>query len=202
MPFSRADERCAHLAGKQYGVISRAQALCAGMTRRAIGVRLGAGQWEVVHPGTYVIAGSAPVWEQRAAAASLWAGREAALSHLTAAALFDLRPHRPLVIDVTTERKIRTDGVRVHRCGLSSIDVMLVGRLAVTTPVQTLMDLAAVLDEDRLEDCLEDALYKRLVRLPELQKRFDALGARGRKGAGALHPSSRDERCRLGTQRK
>ena len=115
MPFSRADEQCAQLAGKQYGVISRAQALSAGMTPRAIGVRLAAGQWHVVHAGTYVIAGSAPVWEQGAAAASLWAGPAAALSHLTAAAVFELRSRRPLVIDATTQRKISTAGVRVHR---------------------------------------------------------------------------------------
>jgi hypothetical protein len=187
MPFSKADALCAHLAGKQYGVIARAQALDAGMTARAIGLRLAAGQWEIVHPGTYVIAGSAPVWEQRAAAAYLWVGPAAALSHLTAAAVFELRSHRPLVIDVTTQRRIRTAGVRVHRCGLSTVDVMKVGCLAVTTPVRTLMDLADVLDEDRLEDCVEEALYKRLVRLPELQERINAVGARGRKGAGRFH---------------
>jgi hypothetical protein len=187
MPFSKADELCAHLAGKQYGVISRAQALDARMTARAIGLRLAAGQWEVVHPGTYLIAGSAPVWEQRSAAVCLWAGHAAALSHLTAAAVLELRSHRPLVIDVTTERRIRAAGVRVHRCGLSAVDVVTVGCLTVTTPVRTLIDLAGVLDEDRLEDCLEEALYKKLVHLPELRERIDAAGTRGRKGVGRLH---------------
>lgn len=187
MPFSRADEQCAQLAGKQYGVISRAQALSAGMTPRAIAFALRPGSGTSSMQGTCVIAGSAPVWEQRAAAASLWAGPAAALSHLTAAAVFELRSHRPLVIDVTTQRKISTAGVRVHRCELTSIDVMRVGSLPVTTPVRTLLDLAAVLDEDRLEDCLEEALHRRLVRLPELHARFVALGTRGRKGAGRLH---------------
>lgn len=104
-----------------------------------------------------------------------------------AGAMFELRSHRPLVIDVTTRRKISTAGVRVHRCELTSIDVMRVGCLTVTTPVRTLLDLAAVLDVDRLEDCLENALHQRLVRLPELHERLDALGMRGRKGAGRLH---------------
>jgi hypothetical protein len=94
MPFSRADEQCAQLAGKQYGVISRAQALRAGMTPRAIAFALRPGSGTSSMQGTCVIAGSAPVWEQRAAAASLWAGPAAALSHLTAAAVFELRSHR------------------------------------------------------------------------------------------------------------
>jgi hypothetical protein len=88
---------------------------------------------------------------------------------------------------VTTQRKISTAGVRVHRCELTSIDVMRVGSLPVTTPVRTLLDLAAVLDEDRLEDCLEEALTGGSCGFLSYMRRFDALGTRGRKGAGTLH---------------
>ena len=131
--------------------------------------------------------GRAPqVWEQLATAAHLWAGPGAALSHLTAAAILGVQSHHPLVVDVTTTRKIKTNGVRVHRTQLAGSDVMKVAGFPVTTPSRTLIDLASILDEGRLESCLEQALYLRLVRLSEMQSRIVQLGRRGRKGVGAL----------------
>ncbi len=119
--------------------------------------------------------------------AHLWAGAGAVLSHITAAAILGMSPLRPLLIDVTSVRRIKTDGVRVHRTALPRSDVTRSGGFPVTTPTRTLIDLASILDEDRLEDCLEYAVHNRLVRRSKLQTRIAELGRRGRKGAGVLH---------------
>jgi very-short-patch-repair endonuclease len=47
-----------------------------------------------------------------------------------------------------------------------------------------------VLDEERLETCLEQALYERLLELPELDARLKQVGGKGRKGAGVLRFST------------
>jgi hypothetical protein len=156
------------------------------MTARAIDLRVASGRWLSLHHCTYAMAGAPQVWEQLATAAHLWAGPGAALSRLTAAAILGLRSDHPLVVDVTTTRKIKTNGVRVHRTQLARSDEMKVAGFPVTTPSRTLIDLASVLDEGRLESCLEQALYLRLFRLSEMQSRIVEVGCRGRKGAGVL----------------
>jgi hypothetical protein len=59
------------------------------------------------------------------------------------------------------------------------------GPFIVTTPLRTLIDLAAVVDEGRLEDCLEEASFQHVTDLPTLQRRLDD-GLRGNKGAPML----------------
>src|SRR6266851_1544988 len=54
------DRACAAIAEKQFGLISRDQAIRTGMSERAIGRRLGAGRWRQVLPGVYRLAGPTP----------------------------------------------------------------------------------------------------------------------------------------------
>jgi hypothetical protein len=136
-------------------------------------------------PGVYAIAGAPETWDRRALSVQLWAGPGAALSHLTAATVHGMRARRSLRIDVTSCRRIESSGVSVHRSALRPNDVGRVGPFIVTSPTRTVLDLAAIFDEGRLEDCLEEALFCRLVDIPTLLGRLED-GLRGTKGASLL----------------
>jgi putative AbiEi antitoxin of type IV toxin-antitoxin system len=174
------------LAARQFGAIGRAQALACGHTRTSIAVRLGSGRWDKVHRGIYVVAGSPDTWERRAMAAQLLAGPRGCLSHLSAAYLHGISELHPLRIDISTPRQVAGDGLRAHRRLLSRPDFMRFSPFVMTTPARTLLDLASVLDGDRLEDCFEESLHRRLVDVPTLNRWLSQVGYQGRRGAGHL----------------
>jgi hypothetical protein len=180
------DQICDRIAAGQFGAIARAQALGAHMSASAIDYRVATGRWEAAHCGIYVVAGSPNSWDRRAMAANLLAGPGSALSNLTAAAILGLRESRPLLIHVTTPRQLRADGIRGHRQALPSFDLVECRPFTVTSPIRTMIDLSGVLDQDRLEDCLEEALYQGLLDPTDLTARVAELDRRGRKGIGNL----------------
>jgi hypothetical protein len=78
------------LLQRQSGVLTRAQALSHGMTRKQIEVQLGSGRWQRLHPGVYATFTGDPQRSVRLWGAVLRAGDQAALSHQTAAELHGL----------------------------------------------------------------------------------------------------------------
>jgi very-short-patch-repair endonuclease len=66
------------------------------------------------------------------------------------------------------------------------VDLVYRRRLPVTSVARTLIDLAAVLPGSQLEAVLDHALAHRLVALAHVRNRLEALGTRGRAGAGTL----------------
>jgi hypothetical protein len=76
----------------QAGVITRAQARTAGMSRHAIDWRLHSDRWQRVHRGVYVAFSGKPDRERLRWAAVLGAGPAAALSHQSAAELYGMIP--------------------------------------------------------------------------------------------------------------
>jgi predicted transcriptional regulator of viral defense system len=179
------DQVFCEICAGQFGLIARDQALATGLSARGIARRLASGRWLTVLPGVYAMAGAPDSWERRALAVQLWAGAEAALSHLSAAAVLGLRTRRPVRIDVTTPRRIRAASVTVHRSNLAASEKQRVGPFVVTSPLRTLVDLAAVMDEGRLEDCLEEAIFQRLTDVPSMLERLHN-GLRGTRGATML----------------
>ena len=79
-----------NLLARQAGVISRAQALAAGISHTTIDHRVKARRWQPLYPGVYLAAdrrpGSAADDEVRVRAALLWAGEDALLCGRAAAA--------------------------------------------------------------------------------------------------------------------
>jgi hypothetical protein len=93
----------------QYGVISRGQALECGISQDAIRVRLRNGRWQRLAAGVYATFSGEPprlafIW-----AGLLTAGPDAAISHQTAAELYQLgrRPARAIHVTVAAERQVR-----------------------------------------------------------------------------------------------
>src|SRR5260370_5468084 len=79
-----------NLARYQNGVISRSQALRAGLSPDMIKFRVRSGRWRQIHPGVYATFTGAPGRGAQLWAAVLSAGPGAALSHETAAELHGL----------------------------------------------------------------------------------------------------------------
>src|ERR1700687_272798 len=88
--MGRGDRACAEIAEKQFGLISRDQAIGTGLSERAIGRRRGADRWRQVLPGVYRLAGAPTSWEQSLKAATLWGGDGCVVSHRAAGALHRL----------------------------------------------------------------------------------------------------------------
>ena len=107
-----------YLAQRQSGIVSRSQALRAGLSTDKIKFRLRSGRWCLMHRGVYVTFTGAPGRSAWLWAAVLSAGPGAALSYETAAELHRLAdtPAETIHVTVPHDRRISAvEGVSLHR---------------------------------------------------------------------------------------
>jgi hypothetical protein len=164
------DRRLADLDARQRGVVSRRQLLTVGFDRGGIERRVASGRLHRLYRGVYAVGHTAVDRQGRYLAAVMACGPGAALSHRSAAALWGIRPTSAARFDVTVPR---TSGVRstaaivVHR-PVRAIEATRHEGIPVTTPGQTLADLATALPRRALEKAAESAEALRLdVRIPD-----------------------------------
>lgn len=138
---------------EQCGVISRRQALDAGVTRGAIREHLRSGRWQRIYPGVYATFSGELPRMARLWSVVLAAGPGAALSHGTAAELLGLTDRTSPIIHVMVpheRRVVAMPGVAVHR----RRDLARLRHPAQRPPrtrvEETIIDLAQ--DEPALED--------------------------------------------------
>jgi very-short-patch-repair endonuclease len=178
------------LAERQYGVISRAQALATGMPASVLDRRVAQRRLEPVHPGVYRIPGSPRTGRQRAMAATLWLGEAALVSHLTAATLLRLDGCKARELHVSVPRSTvrrTTDDLTLHRSNdLPRRDRVVVDGIPCTSATRTILDCAAVLDDEALEVAFESARRMGLTAPMALQRRADEWCGSGRPGASAI----------------
>lgn len=94
------------LCRRQHGLVTRAQAMGAGLTPRQIKRRVISRDWQRLLPGVYLVGTSRPTWEVWAHAALLAAGREAVLVGPTAAQIRGLEPRTlPIWPAIPAERR-------------------------------------------------------------------------------------------------
>ncbi|MCW3037172.1 MAG: hypothetical protein JWM17_2484 [Actinobacteria bacterium] len=172
-------------------MLSRQQALEAGLGVGAIQHRLNSGDWQGVYPRVYRMRGASVSWEQKLMAASLWAGPEAAISHRSAAALWKLDGiDAKDIVELTTtgSRNDVPGGLTLHRTKiLTPSDAGWLGPLKVTGLVRTLIDLGAVVpDPAVVEAAMESALRRDEQLFGRMKERLEVLGGHGRRGAGML----------------
>jgi len=113
-------EDCQEVVSYQRGVLSRAQALDAGVGAAVVASRLRAGHWQRLHRGVYATFTGEPGREAELWAALRRAGPAAVLSHHTAAELSQLTTRRSPLIHVTVPRQQHLrpiPGIVVHRSG-------------------------------------------------------------------------------------
>ncbi len=164
-------ENCIDLVGTQCGVISRSQALAAGMTRAAIDWRLRAERWSKLGPGVYLVRTGPPTRQAELWRAILQAGPHAALSHQTAAELHKLTDRPSSLIHVTIpgpRRAMPPAGVVVHRSSRLAQAVhptLQPPRTRIEETVLDLVPLSATSDEALSVIC---AACQRGLTVPEL----------------------------------
>jgi hypothetical protein len=184
---------CNKTAAAQHGLLTREQALAAGLARWVVDKEIARGTWIPMRPGVYRSATAPVTWHQRALAACIGHACALAVSHRSAAFLHGLLTVPPEPVDVTTCYGGSTAGLgrvaRPHRVrhapGPGEI-VTLCG-LPATSLVRTLGDLAGRTRPAELVELVDrafrslnsDAARRRLLRA--LQE-----PAQGRSGACAL----------------
>jgi predicted transcriptional regulator of viral defense system len=144
----RWDLDIASIANRQHGLVTLRQLEDLGMNRRTAAARVRAGRLHRVHDGVFLV--GYPRLSPAAAflAAVLSCGREAVLSHDSAAALWGFREEEgPGVHVIGPNRRGRSpDGIVAHRNGwLPSLDRTIYQGIPCTTVARTLLDLAPVL---------------------------------------------------------
>jgi very-short-patch-repair endonuclease len=163
-------------------VVSRAQALEAGVTDRAIERRLQNGKLQRVHRGVYAVGYRSASPLTRAMAAVLACRPGAALSHRSAAALWELGVAWGDAVEVTAAVEHRCDGVIAHQSrSLTAEHITVRAGIPVTTVARTLIDLADVLADRALARAVNEAQVRYRVQLDALLK-----DAPGRRGAARL----------------
>ncbi len=116
-------------------------------------------------------------------AAVLACGRDAALSHHAAAALWDLRPNPQGPIDVTAPVKRRHKGVRCHVSrNLPRADTTTIDGIPVTALYRTYLDYAGQAAPRQLTAALEAGQRRNILDLRKLSDLLDrSPGRSGRK---------------------
>ena len=96
------------------------------------------------------------------------------------------RRKEPVDILIHGETRVHHRGVRSHRTKhLDPNDVRVHNGLPVTSPARTLLDTAPLVSLDELEQMLNDALERNLVRISEVRDVLARCGT-GRPGAHRL----------------
>lgn len=179
------ERRIGALAEGQHGVAARRQLAALGLGRGAIDDRVRIGHFRVLHRGVYAIGHGPLTLRGRWLAAVLACGDRAVLSHRSAACLWGLARPRRDQFDVTSPQGSRGPaGIRLHRSKLASDERTVEARVPVTTVARTLLDLAEVLDKNKLRRAFEEADRLKLLRMPALEQVCARAGKR--KGLVAL----------------
>lgn len=142
-----------NLVRQQFGVVSRSQALGAGLSTDMIKFRVRSGWWRPVHRGVYVTFTGTSGRSTQLWAALLGAGQGAVLSHQTAAELHRLtdRPSDSIHVTVPWQRRIEAvSGVSLHRSKRAGELVLRYSNPPRTGVEETVLDLtqtAATFDD-------------------------------------------------------
>jgi very-short-patch-repair endonuclease len=150
------------IAERQHGNVTRAQLDGIGLTRNEIDERREQGWLIRRHTGVYAVGHVPRTRESRWLAAVLALGEGAVLSHAAAGAHWGILAGAAVteVIVPTTAGHPKRDGIVVHRQRLPASHVTVRGGIPVTTPIRTLLDLAAVLSLGALARAFEQAQVK------------------------------------------
>lgn len=155
------------VAKRQHGLIARHQAVICGLGRGAVAGRCRRGIWVPLRRGVYLLGTQEPSDCARVLAGVLSCSPGAVASHCTAGWLLDLIDRLEVPFDILLldgrnpggEPDVRVHRPRVHGPGA----IRWRHGIPVTSPTDTLLDLAGVLPIDALEAACALALSKDLV---------------------------------------
>ncbi len=163
---TKRSKRAWELAGKQHGLVTRQQLLALGFGKRSIEHRIERRRLHLVAHGVYAVGWPRLTPKRRWMAALLACGEGALLSHRSAAALWEIGTEKRGVIDISVTRRceLRRPGLRVRgRPALPLKDIVISDGIPVTSPVRTLIDIAAELEPLPLERSVNEADKRDLI---------------------------------------
>lgn len=166
-------------------MVGRGQLGALGLARWQIDHRVATGRLHQLHRGVYSVGHRVVGREGRWLAAVLAVGKDALLSHRSAAAVWNLRADGRSLIDITTSTRAHKSrsGLAVHRPrSFDPYDATVHRGIPCTTVARTIADLAAVLDRPALTKTVRRADQLQFLDTAALGRQ---LGSR-RRGAAAL----------------
>jgi Transcriptional regulator, AbiEi antitoxin/Protein of unknown function (DUF559) len=163
------DAELARLANRRHGNVTTQQLLRVGLTKYAINYRVKMGRLFREYRGVYSVGRRAFTPLERASAAVLAGGPDAALSHGSAMALWGYwkRWDQPFEITVTADR--RPSGITVHRSTtLHWRELTTQLGIRVTSPARTIFDVSPRLTDKALKRTVNSALHSDWLNESEL----------------------------------
>jgi very-short-patch-repair endonuclease len=152
------------LADRQEGHVTRWQLLELGATPSWVRDQVRRGYLIPVHAGVYAV-GHVPRGARcRAMAAVLACGEGAAISHWSAAALWEVAEWPP-ALEVTAPRRRARPGLITHRSKtLAAHDLRRLHGIPVTSPLRTVLDLQPGITDNRLVRLVNDLRTRKHLR--------------------------------------
>ncbi len=181
------DVMVGRIAARQLGLITRLQALDAGVTAGEIRWRAATGRWSKIRFGVFAVAGAPTSWEQRVLAAVLAGPPGTVASHFSAAVLHAFPDVVRDGIDVTVPKgaQPRLSGARLHRPRhLPEHDVRVVDGIPVTSFARTLVDCSGRMSLGQIARALDSGLVRGEVTVWSVERSLSAL-----RQAPGRHPS-------------
>jgi predicted transcriptional regulator of viral defense system len=181
MPGPRQDMRRALFAQatEQSGYFTAAQALGIGYSYAAQKFHADHANWLRVDRGIYRLPEWPPGEHDSLVRWTLWSRGRGVVSHETALAVHELGDVSPPTVDLTVPRNFRpkAPGVRLHRGDLPDADVQGRQGFRITTPLRSLLDVAANnLEIDHLATAIADGIKIGAVTRRQLLSRVDEFG--------------------------
>lgn len=180
------DDFRSFLAG-HYGVFTRSEALELGVTDDILKRLLRNGEVVRTFPQTYRSTTNPRTWDSRARGAA--ASAQGVLSHRAAAAVWgiDTFPRALIEVTIPNARSVVIPGVKIRRSKrFDLVDATAIDGHQVTGIGRTVLDLAAVISERRLNHAIDAVIRSKLLDWPDLYHTLTLHSRRGRNGCGYL----------------
>ncbi len=169
------------LAAEQAGYFTAAQAKVLGYSYQAQAHHVGAANWLRVNRGLFRLAEWIPDIHDDLARWTLWSRNRGVVSNETALAVHGIGEFESPRVHLTVPASftMRDDAVVLHRAELPPIDVIERIGFRVTTPVRSIVDIAATVpDDEQLGRAIIDAVQAGLLSLRTLRSRAEAVDVR------------------------
>lgn len=173
--------RLFELAAGQGGYFTAAQAKSIGYSHQAQAHHVGAGNWWRVGRGLFRLVEWVPGAHDELARWTLWSRGRGVVSHESALSVYGMGEFesRRVHLTVPPEFSMRDEAVALHHAVLPADDIAERSGYQVTTPLRTIIDIAAnAADEDQLARAIDDARRAGLVTNRRLRSRAEVIDPR------------------------
>jgi len=160
--------KVAELAARQRGVVTTEELHGCGLSRDEIATWVRNGHLHQKHRGVYAVGHRELTVEGRWLAAVKACGKEAALSHYAAAALWGLVDWDGRRIDVTATTRREHPGINTHRT--TRPDRVLHKNIPVTSVLRTLEDLSSMLPFTAFRRAVRQAFNRDLITTADIAR--------------------------------